>query len=386
MQRTIFSEEHQLFRASARRFFEDEVAPHREKFETQGYVDRSIWERAGELGFLCTVAPPELGGAGCDRKFSAVILEGAAYAGQTGPAFWLHSDMATPYILHYGTGAQKTNWIPQLASGKKIMAIAMSEPGGGSNRAAIRTRADLDGDDYIINGSKIFISNGYLADLVLVVAKTDLNAGAKGISLFLVESDTPGFNRGKLLKKLGMKAQDTAELFFEDMRVPKESLLGEVGKGFAYLMTELAWERTLIAIQAIAVIEKAIADTYQYASERDVFGMPLSQYQNTQFKLADYAMAAKAARVFVDDCIQRSVDGTLDAVTAAMAKAWVTELEGKVLDGCVQLHGGYGFIWDYPITRAFADARSQRIVGGTNEIMRQIIAKSMPKVIEDYGL
>ncbi len=386
MQRPIFNEEHKVFRESARRFFAEHVTPYREKFEQQGHVDRELWHKAGQMGFLCMTAPAQYGGAEVDRKFPAVFLEEAAYAGQTGPGFWLHSDMASPYIASYGSEDQKRTWLPQLIAGSKIMAIAMSEPGGGSNLAGIRTRAVRDGDDYIINGSKTFISNGWMADLVLVVAKTDPQAGAKGISLFLIESNTPGFNRGRLLNKLGMKAQDTAELYFEDMRVPKENMLGEEGQGFKYLMTELAWERTQIAIQAMAVIERAITDAFTYTSEREVFGKPVASYQNTQFKLADYMMDAKAGRLFVDDCIQKSADGVLDPVSAAMAKAWVTELEGRVLDGCLQLYGGYGFIWDFPIARAYADARSQRIVGGTNEIMRQIVARSMPQIVTEYGL
>jgi acyl-CoA dehydrogenase len=386
MSRPIFSDEHEAFRMSARRFFAERVVPHRERFESQGYVDRSVWEAAGELGFLCMTAPEEYGGAGVDRKFPAILLEEAAYAGQTGPGFWVHSDMASPYITRYGTEQQKRKWLPELIAGRTIMAIAMSEPGGGSDLAAIRTRAVLDGDDYVINGSKIFISNGYLADLLVVAARTGDEQRSKGISLFLVEAATKGFKRGKLLNKIGMKAQDTAELFFEDMRIPKDSLLGEEGQGFRYMMTELAWERTQIAIQAMAVIERAITDTYRYTNERQVFGKPVSAFQNTQFRLADFVMEATAGRLFVDDCIQKSAEGTLDAVTAAMAKAWVTELEGRVLDGCVQLHGGYGYIWDYPIARAFADARSQRIVGGTNEIMRQIVARSMSDIVDAYGL
>ena len=386
MARPIFSEEHNQFRASARRFYAEEVVPFREAFEKQGHIDRRVWEKAGDSGFLCMTVPEEYGGAGADRLYSVVMLEEAAYAGQTGPGFWVHSDMSSNYITAYGTEAQKQKWLPQLIAGRKIMAVAMSEPGGGSNLAGIRTSAVRDGDDYILNGSKTFISNGWMADLVLVVAKTDPAAGAKGISLFLVEADMAGFKRGKLLNKLGMKAQDTAELFFDGVRLPRESLLGEEGQGFRYLMSELAWERTLIAVQAMAVTERAIADTLAYTNQREVFGRMVADYQNTQFRLADFAMEAKIGRVFLDDCIVKAVTGTLDPVTAAMAKAWVTEMEGRVLDGCLQLHGGYGFIWDYPITRAFADARSQRIVGGTNEIMRHIIARSMPSIVDSYEL
>lgn len=386
MNRPIFSEEHSVFRASARRFYSDEYVPRRAKFESQGHVDREIWEKAGDMGFLCMTAPEAYGGAGVDRKFPAILLEESAYAGANGAGFWVHSDMASPYITSYGSEEQKRQWMPQLASGRKIMAVAMSEPGGGSDLAAIRTRAERDGDSYVINGSKIFISNGWMADLVLVAAKTDPAAGSKGISLFLVESETPGFHRGKLLSKMGMKAQDTAELFFEDMRVPAETLVGEEGRGFAYMMTELAWERTQIAIQAMAVTERAIADTLEYTSDRKAFGRRVVDNQAVQFKLAEFATEAKIARQFVDHCIERTARGDLDGETAAMAKYWITELEGRVLDGCLQLHGGYGYIWDYPIARAFADARSQRIVGGANDIMKQIIARALPQIVDEYGL
>lgn len=386
MHRQIFSEEHAVFRETARRFFREEYTPHRERFEQQGHVDRGFWEKAGEMGLLCMTAPEEYGGGGVDRKFPSILLEEAGYAGASGSGFWVHSDMASPYITRYGTEAQKRKWLPELAKGRKIMAIAMSEPSGGSDLAGIRTRADRDGDHYVLNGSKIFISNGWMADLVLVVAKTDPAAGGRGISLFLVESDTPGFQRGKLLNKMGLKAQDTVELFFEDMRVPAENLVGEEGKGFPYMMTELAWERTQIAIQSLAVCERAMADTYEYVSNRDVFGKPVAQYQNTEFMLAGFAAEIRIGRLFVDHCIERTTQGDLDPETAAMAKYWVTELQGRVLDGCLQLHGGYGFIWEYPIARAFVDARSQRIVGGTNEIMQQIIARKLPDIIGEYGL
>ena len=386
MTRTIFSEEHDQFRASARRFYNEEVVPYREDFEKQGHLDRRVWEKAGEAGFLCMTAPEAYGGAGADRLYPVVMLEEAAYAGQSGPGFWVHSDMSSTYVTAYGSEEQKKKWLPELIAGRKIMAIAMSEPSGGSNLAGIRTTAVRDGNEYVLTGSKTFISNGWMADVVIVVAKTNPGAGAKGLSLFIVESNMKGFNRGKLLNKLGMKAQDTAELFFEELRVPAENLIGEEGQGFRYLMQDLAWERLLIAVQAMAVAERAIADTLVYTNEREVFGKNVWDYQNTQFKLAEFAMEAKVGRVFVDDCIAKSVENRLDPVTAAMAKAWITEMEGRVLDGCLQLHGGYGFMWDYPIARAFADARSQRIVGGTNEIMRQIIAKSMPSIVAEYEL
>lgn len=386
LKRDIFTDDHEIFRASARRFYHEEIVPHREEFEAQGFISRSVWQKAGQMGFLCMTAAEEHGGAGASRHYPVIMLEEAAYAGQSGPGFWVHSDMSSTYISAFGTEEQKARWLPQLARGDKIMAIAMSEPGGGSDLAALRTRAVRDGDDYLISGSKIFISNGWISDVILVVARTDPDAGARGLSLFLVEADMPGFRRGRLLNKIGMKAQDTAELFFDEVRVPKENMIGEVNEGFGYLMAELAWERLLIAVQAMAVTERTISDTTEYTNERTVFGNAVSAYQNTQFKLADFAMEARVGRVFLDHCIARSVARDLDPVTAAMAKAWITEMEGRVLDGCLQLHGGYGYIWDYPVARAFADARSQRIVGGTNEIMRQIISRAMPQIVDGYGL
>lgn len=375
-----------MIRQTARQFCEREIAPQHDAWEKAGVVPKSVWRKAGELGLLCMGMPQEYGGAALDFRATVVLLEELWRIGASGPGFALHSDIVAPYLLHHGSEAIRRTWLPLMARGEVIAAIAMTEPGTGSDLRAVSTGAVREGDEYVIRGAKMFITNGQSADVVLVVARTEAATGEAGLSLILVEADRPGFSRGHKLEKIGMKAQDTAELFFDGVRLPRESLLGEEGQGFRYLMSELAWERTLIAVQAMAVTERAIADTLAYTNQREVFGRMVADYQNTQFRLADFAMEAKVGRVFLDDCIVKAVTGTLDPVTAAMAKAWVTEMEGRVLDGCLQLHGGYGFIWDYPITRAFADARSQRIVGGTNEIMRQIIARSMPSIVDSYEL
>ncbi|HEX2885301.1 acyl-CoA dehydrogenase family protein [Vineibacter terrae] len=384
MKRSIFSEEHAAFRSSVRRFYQEHITPHRDRFEEQGFVDREVWRKAGELGFLCTTIPEEYGGAGVDRLYPAILIEEQGRAGDSGPGFWVHSDIAAPYILAYGTEAQKRAWLPRLASGEAILAVGMSEPGAGSDLQAIRTRAVRDGDEYVITGSKTFISNGWNADLIVLVCKTDPSAGARGISLILVETNRPGFRRGKLLKKLGLRAQDTAELYFDDLRVPASNLLGQEGEGFGYLMKQLAWERMQMAILALAVCEKSIEDTLGYTGERRVFGKAVADFQNTQFRLAELATETQVGRVFVDHCLELVVRDALDPVTAAMAKYWCTEMQGRVVDGCLQLYGGYGFMWDYPIARAYADARVQRIAGGTNEIMKQIIAKALPSIVSDF--
>lgn len=291
--------------------------------------------------------------------------------------FFLHSDIVAPYILHYGSEALKHKYLPKLISGEMVTAIAMTEPGAGSDLQGVKTTAVLDGDEYVINGSKTFITNGYLADLVIVVAKTDPAAGAKGTSLFLVEAGTPGFDKGKRLEKVGMKAQDTSELFFQDVRVPKENLLGQAGMGFAYLMQELPQERLTVAIGALSSAEAALQWTLDYTRERKAFGKAIADFQNTRFKLAEMATEIQIGRVFVDKCMALHLEGKLDVPTAAMAKYWATDLQCKVLDECVQLHGGYGFMWEYPIARAWADARVQRIYAGTNEIMKEIIARAL---------
>ena len=326
---------------------------------------------------LCSHLPEAYGGLGADFLYSAVVIEEISRLGLTGIGFSLHSDIVAPYILHYGSEALKHKYLPKLISGEMVTAIAMTEPGAGSDLQRVKTTAVLDGDEYVINGSKTFITNGYLAELVIVVAKTDPKAGAKGTSLFLVEADTHGFAKGKRLEKVGMKAQDTSELFFQDVRVPKENLLGQAGMGFAYLMQELPQERLTVAIGAITSAEAALQWTLDYTRERKAFGKAIADFQNTRFKLAEMATEIQIGRVFVDKCMALHLEGKLDVPTAAMAKYWATELQCKVLDECVQLHGGYGFMWEYPIARAWADARVQRIYAGTNEIMKEIIARAL---------
>lgn len=375
--RTLFSPEHELFRQSVRTFLEKDAAPFHAQWEKQGYIDRTLWSKAGEAGMLCSHLPEEYGGLGADFLYSAVVIEEISRLGLTGIGFSLHSDIVAPYILHYGSEAVKHKYLPKLISGECVTAIAMTEPGAGSDLQGVKTSAVLDGDEYVINGSKTFITNGFLAELVIVVAKTDPKAGAKGTSLFLVEADTPGFAKGKRLEKVGMKAQDTSELFFQDVRVPKENLLGQAGAGFAYLMQELPQERLTVAIAALACAEAALQWTLDYTRERKAFGQAISAFQNTRFKLAEMATEIQIGRVFVDQCLALHLEGKLDVPTAAMAKYWATDLQCKVLDECVQLHGGYGYMWEYPIARAWADARVQRIYAGTNEIMKEIIARAL---------
>jgi acyl-CoA dehydrogenase len=375
--RTIFEPEHAILRDAMRRFCEREIAPFHDEWEAEGVVPRAIWRRAGELGFLCMTLPAEYGGADADFRASVVFTEELARIGATGPGFALQSDIVAPYILHYGTAAQKERWLPRLASGEVVGAIAMSEPGAGSDLAAVATRADRTDGGYAISGAKTFVTNGVLADLVVVVAKTDPSAGSRGVTLFLVERGTPGFAGGRPLRKVGLKAQDTAELAFDRVRVGDDAVLGDVGGGFKLLMSELAQERLSIAVTAVAVCETALAQTIAYCAQREAFGRRVLDFQNTRFTLAELEAKTAMARVFVDRCIELHCRGELDATTAAMAKLETTELQFSVLDACVQLHGGYGYMLDYPIARAWADGRVQRIYGGSNEIMREIIGRSL---------
>jgi acyl-CoA dehydrogenase len=372
-----YTEEHHLFRASVRRFVEREVAPHHAQWEKDGVVSREVWLKAGAAGLLLTNMPVEHGGGGADFLTSAIMIEEMARGVYSGPGFRLHSDIVAPYILNHGSEEMKRTWLPRMARGEAISAIAMTEPGTGSDLQAIRTTAIPDGGDYVVNGQKTFITNGQLADFVLVACKTNPREGAKGVSLVLVETNRPGFSRGRNLEKTGMKAQDTSELFFENVRVPVSNRLGEESRGFAYLMSELPRERLLVAITAVATMEAALEWTVAYTRDRQAFGKPLAEFQNTRFKLAEVKTKATVARVFLNDCIRRFLDGTLDVPTAAMAKWWLTELEGKVLDVCVQLHGGYGYMWEYPIARAYADSRVHRIYAGTTEIMKEVVARSL---------
>ena len=374
---SILDQEHEDFRRTVRAFMEKEVVPFHDEWEKDGQVSREVWTKAGEAGLLCSHIPEEYGGMAADFLYSTVVIEEIGRLGLTGIGFSLHSDIVAPYILHYGSEAQKQYYLPKLVSGELVTAIAMTEPGAGSDLQGVKTTAVLDGDEYVINGSKTFITNGWLADLVIVVAKTDPKAGAKGTSLFLVEANTPGFSKGKRLEKVGMKAQDTSELFFQDVRVPKENLLGQAGMGFAYLMQELPQERLTVGVGALASAEAALKWTLDYTRERKAFGKAVADFQNTRFKLAEMATEIQVGRVFIDRCLELHLQGKLDVPTAAMLKYWTTDLQCKVLDECVQLHGGYGFMWEYPIARAWADARVQRIYAGTNEIMKEIISRSL---------
>ncbi|GGE93273.1 acyl-CoA dehydrogenase [Stappia taiwanensis] len=361
------------------RFLERDIAPDYESWVEAGSVTRAAWEKTGAGGFLCPAAPEELGGSGGSFAHDAVIIRRLGLAGFDHFGIALHSAIVAPYIQHYGSPEQKKRWLPGLASGKLIGAIAMTEPGAGSDLQAVRTSAVRDGNQYLLNGSKTFITNGQLANLVIVVAKTDPSAGAKGVSLFAVETDTvEGFRRGRNLDKLGFKGNDTSELFFDDMRVPADALIGpEEGQGFYQLMEQLPQERLLVAVQAMAAIERALALTLDYVKERKAFGKRVLDFQNTQFKLAELKTEATIGQVFVNDCIARHVAGQLDSVTASMAKYWTTDLQMKVMDECLQFFGGYGYMNEYPISRLFADARVQRIYAGTNEIMKVLIARSL---------
>ena len=375
--RTLFSPEHETFRDSALRFMEEEVKPHDEKWQEQGYVDRDIWLKAGKNGFLCMSMPEEYGGAGADRLYSMVLIEEQARANNSSLGWGLHSEIVAPYLLNYGSEALKKKYLPKMASGEMIGAIAMSEPGAGSDLQGVKTSAIRKGDRYVVNGSKTFITNGWNCDLVIVVAKTDPTQGAKGTSLIVVDTSMKGFTKGKRLKKMGLKGQDTAELFFDNVEVPSENLIGQENNGFVYLMQELPWERMQIAIAAVAKAEAAIRWTIDYVRERKAFGKTVASFQTTRFKLAELATEAQVARVFVDRCMELLLAKKLDTATASMAKYWVTDLECRIIDECVQLHGGYGYMWEYPISQAYVDARVQRIYGGTNEIMKELISRSI---------
>ena len=375
--RIIFTEYHEMFRDSVRRFIAEEITPHYDEWEKAGIVPREAWLKAGEVGLLCVTVPEEYGGIGADFLHSAIMIEEMARAGHTAPAYYLQSDIVAPYILHHGSEEQKSHWLPKMASGEVVAALGMSEPSGGSDVQNIKTTAIRDGDDYVINGQKVFITNGHAADLVVLACKTDPTARGRGVSLILVETDRPGFERGRLLEKMGCKAQDTAELFFSDLRVPVSNLLGKENCGFYVLMQELAQERLIQSIRAVASSEAALEWTQEYAEQRKMFGHTLADFQNTQFKLAEMKAELTMQRVFLDRCIELHFEGKLDSVDAAMSKLVSTEMQGRVMDQCLQLFGGWGYMWEYPIARAFADARMSRVGGGSIEVMKQIIGKSM---------
>jgi acyl-CoA dehydrogenase len=377
IERTLFDNDHEIFRDTVRRFIEEEISPNHAEWEKDGKISREAWLKAGELGLLCASMPEEYGGGGVDRTFSVILMEELARAGASGPGFGLHSEIVAPYINAYGSEGQKRYFLPKMAKGEMIGAIAMTEPGTGSDLQGVRTTALKDGNELVINGSKTFITNGNMADVVIVVCKTDPDAGAKGTSLVLVEAGTEGFRKGRNLEKIGLKAQDTSELFFDDVRVPMTNILGEEGKGFIYLMQELAWERLQVSVGAVANMEAALEWTIDYTKQREAFGEPIINQQNTQFKLAEVKTQVTVARTFVDKLIGLMLEDKLDAETAAMAKWWTSDLQCKMIDECLQLHGGYGYMWEFPIARAWADARVQPIYAGTNEIMKVIIGRGL---------
>ena len=366
------------YRAQVRRFVQAEVAPHQQRWAKQQHVDRELWNKAGALGMLASDVPSEYGGSDGNVAHQTVMIEELTAVGDSSFSISVHA-IVQQYILKQGTEEQKRRYLPKLASGEMVGAIAMTEPGGGSDLQGVRTRAERQGDHWVLNGAKTFISNGFLADLVVVVARTGTEPGARGISLLLVETkDRPGYRVGRVLEKLGQKGQDTCELFFEDVHVPADAVLGgETGRGFYQLMTELPYERTLIAISAVAAVERAVQITADYARERMVFGKPLLEMQNTRFVLADAKTKALVARTFLDRCIEALAEGRMDSTTASMAKLWTTDLQCEVIDDCLQLFGGYGYMLEYPIARLYADARVQRIYGGANEIQRELVARTL---------
>ncbi|MET9534360.1 acyl-CoA dehydrogenase family protein [Streptomyces sp. NPDC006649] len=378
MKRQIFTAEHDAFRQTVRTFLSKEVLPYYEQWERGGIVSRDAWLAAGRQGLLGFAVPEEYGGGGNpDFRYSVVLAEEFTRAGAPGLALGLHNDIVGPYLTALATEEQRRRWLPGFCNGRIITAIAMTEPGAGSDLQGIRTTAEDRGDHWILNGSKTFISNGILADLVIVVARTSPEGGAKGLSLLAVERGTAGFERGRNLDKIGQKSQDTAELFFHDVRVPKENLLGELDRAFIHLMTNLAQERLAIAVAGIAAAEHLLEITTAYVKEREAFGRPLSKLQHIRFEIAEMATECAVTRTFIDRCIVDHAAGGLDAVHASMAKWWATELQKRVADRCLQLHGGYGYMTEYPVARAFTDGRIQTIYGGTTEIMKEIIGRSL---------
>lgn len=376
--RNLFTAEHKAFRETVRKFYEKEVVPNTDKYEQQQHVDRELWKKAGAMGLLCVTMPEAYGGCAVDRLYSMILIEEQAYAMDSATGFSLHSDIVANYINNFGNEIQKQFWLTKMASGEAITAIAMTEPGTGSDLQAVRTTAKLDGDEYIINGSKIFITNGYLCDMAIVVCKTGNNEkGSSNLSLIIVEADRIGFTKGKPLNKIGMKGQDTCELFFDNVRVPKENLLGIEGMGFIMLMKELAWERILVAIICQAGSEAAFAHTVQYTKNRKAFGKTINSFQNTRFKLAEIRTKIDFCRTYLDRCMELQLEEKLSIEAAAAAKYKISDLFSKVVDECLQLHGGYGYMMEYPIARAYLDNRANRIYAGTNEIMKELISRSL---------
>ncbi len=380
LERTAYStEEHEMIREACRQFIEKEITPYHAQWEEEGMVSREVWEKAGETGLLCMDVPAEYGGAGLDFSFCALITEEISKYGYTGPGFFLHSDIVAPYIVDYGTEEQKKKWLPLMCSGDIITAIGMTEPGCGSDLQALRTTAEDKGDHYVVNGQKTFITNGYMSDMAIIAARTIINGQNHGISLFIIESDRKGYTKGTPFKKIGMKAQDTCELFFEDVVIPKENLLGQIGRGFVYMMQKLSRERMSVALMASGGAEGALENTIQYTLEREAFKQPIAGFQNTQFKLAELATKLQIHQTFIDRCVQLYMEGELTPETASMAKYSCTDMHQEVVDECLQLHGGYGYMWEYFIARAYADSRVARIYAGTNEIMKLLISRGLLK-------
>ena len=375
--RTVYGEEHEILRDSIARFLRDEVLPEYAAWEEAGATPASIWRRAGEIGLLGTSIPEAYGGAGGDFRHDSIVLEELGRYGVAAPAWDMHSYIIAPFIIMFGTEAQKKAWLPKMASGEMISAIGLTEPGGGSDLKELRTRAVRDGDHYVINGAKTFITNGHIADHVLLATKTAPELGAKGITMFWLDLSSPGVRRGRNLKKIGNKAQDTAELFFEDVRVPAANIVGGENEGWKVLMHGLVRERLVVAVRSVVIAEAAVDQTVEYTKTRKAFGKTVFDFQNTQFELAEMAAEVEAARPFVDRCIELHAEDACNMDVAAKAKLWTTDLADRVLDRCLQLHGGYGYMWEFPIARAWADARVHRIYAGTNEVMKYIIARNL---------
>ena len=377
IKRTLFNEDHEAFRDTVRKFIAKEIAPYHAQWEEDGIVPTQLWLKAGAAGMLCCTIPEEYGGLGLDYLFDVVVFEEMARSGFTGPGFLIHCDLVATYVKSFGTEAQKKRWLPKMVAGEAIGSLGMTEPHAGSDLKAIRTKAVRDGDHFVISGQKVFISNGQSCNVLVLATKTDSAAGAKGVTLFLVDTSLPGFRRGKNLNKLGMKAQDTSELFFDELRVPASDMLGDEGKGFELMMTKLAQERLAQAIRSATVAETVIDYTVAYTAERKAFGKTIGDFQNTQFKMAELRTEAAVGRQFVDKCIEVFMNGELDAVDAAMAKMWLSNMHCRVVDECLQLFGGWGYMWEYPIARAYADARIVKIAGGSIEVMKHIIGRQM---------
>ena len=376
-QRAIYEEEHHIFRDSVRKFFQTEATPHGAEWSKAGKVPREFWNKLGEAGLLCPQMPEEYGGVGGDYRFNCIINEEQMYNRGGGAAIAVHSDIVAPYLLDYGSDELKERILPKMATGEMVGAIAMTEPGTGSDLQGIKTTAKLDGNHYVINGSKTFISNGQNCDFVMVACKTNPEEGARGVSLIVVEADREGFRRGRNLDKIGQHSSDTSELFFDEVRVPTTNMIGQENAGFMYLMQQLPQERLSIGFIAMAGAQRAFDITLQYVKERKAFGKPIMKFQNTRFKMAEMKTELEVGWAFVDQCLARHIKGELDAQGGAMSKLWTTEMQGRVVDTCVQLHGGYGFMSEYEIAHHYTDSRVQRIYGGTSEIMKELIGRTL---------